>query len=57
MYLLHCKKIDIYANISFQIRWSVQMLDKKPRDDIDSLECQKRPGQLDEPPETEDLVI
>ncbi len=55
MYLLHRKKIDIYANISllFLIPRSLhspdQMVGSAPRDDLYSPERQWRPGHLDEP--------
>ncbi len=55
MYLLHRKKIDIYANISLFLSYSevtaVTRLDggSAPRDDLYSPECQWRPGHLDEP--------
>ncbi len=55
MYLLHRKKIDIYANISLFISYSevtaVTRSDggSAPRDDLYSPERQRRPGHLDEP--------
>ncbi len=55
MYLLHHKKIDIYANISLFLSYSevtaVTRSDggSAPRDDLYSPECQQRPGHLDEP--------
>ncbi len=56
MYLLHRKKIDIYANISLCLSYSEvhlqspdQMVDQQPRDDLYSPERQRRPGHLDEP--------
>ncbi len=55
MYLLHHKKIDIYANISLFLSYSevtaVTRSDggSAPRDDLYSPERQRRPGHLDEP--------
>ncbi len=55
MYLLHRKKIDIYANISLFVSYSevtaVTRSDggSAPRDDLYSPERQRRPGHLDEP--------
>ncbi len=55
MYLLHRKKIDIYANISLFLSYSevtaVTRSDggSAPRDDLYSPERQRRPGHLDEP--------
>ncbi len=55
MYLLHRKKIDIYANISLFLSYSevtaVTGSDGglAPRDNLYSPECQRRPGHLDEP--------
>ncbi len=55
MYLLHCKKIDIYANISLFVSYSeVTAFTRSdggsaPRDDLYSPERQWRPGHLDEP--------
>ncbi len=54
MYLLHRKKIDIYANISLFVSYSevtaVTRSDggSAPRDDLYSPERQRRPGHLDE---------
>ncbi len=55
MYLLHRKKIDIYANISLFLSYSeVTAFTRSdggsaPRDDLYSPERQRRPGHLDEP--------
>ncbi len=55
MYLLHRKKIDIYANISLFLSYpevtAVTRSDggSAPRDDLYSPERQRRPGHLDEP--------
>ncbi len=55
MYLLHRKKIDIYANISLFVSYSeVTAFTRSdggsaPRDDLYSPERQWRPGHLDEP--------
>ncbi len=55
MYLLHLKKIDIYANISLFLSYSevtaVTRSDggSAPRDNLYSPERQRRPGDLDEP--------
>ncbi len=61
MYLLHRKKIDIYANISLFLSYSevtvatqIQSVSRSdggsaPRDDLFSPKCQQRPGHLDEP--------
>ncbi len=55
MYLLHRKKIDIYANISLFLSYSevtaVTRSDggSAPRDDLYSPERQRSPGHLDEP--------
>ncbi len=55
MYLLHRKKIDIYANINLFVSYSeVTAFTRSdggsaPRDDLYSPEHQWRPGHLDEP--------
>ncbi len=55
MYLLHRKKIDIYANISLFLSYSEVTAftrsdgGSSPRDDLYSPERQRRPGHLDEP--------
>ncbi len=69
MYLLHRKKIDIYANISLfrsdgHCSHKIQSVSRSyggssPRDDLYSSERQRRPGHLDEPQtqiSSEDLV-
>ncbi|KAL0198775.1 hypothetical protein M9458_007315, partial [Cirrhinus mrigala] len=60
MYLLHCKKNSIYANISLLLSYpkvtiatQIQSVSRSdggstPRDDLYSPECQRRPRQLDE---------
>ncbi len=53
MYLLHRKKIDIYANISLFVSYSevtaFTRSDGGSVDDLYSPERQWRPGHLDEP--------
>ncbi len=61
MYLLHHKKIDIFANISLFLSYSEvtavtrsspypdQIVDQHTRDDLYSPERQRTPGHLDDP--------